>query len=376
MFSMRAVVVCVVVAVVSASERGPYPARPLGKDDYRLIQYTDIKTDTTSFGWVSPDLIDDMSWRSEDWTDITDFYRNPVSNRRAPLDIPSKPSQQTTVRRLLPSLSQNFTRDRLEHLQSYNNRYYSSPTGLESALWIRDEMEKIARAAGRDDVKVDLFEHSWAQPSVIATIAGTELPDEVVVIGGHIDSTGPGMPNGRAPGADDDGSGFVSAFDVYRVLVENGYKPRRTIQFMGYAAEEVGLRGSQAIATDYARRNVNVIAVFQSEMNGYVGDTRQIMIATPTDRDVDYDLSIFARELVDEYCSIGWYSLSVFGASDHASWTNRNFRAMCVAEGGPASRDLNPCYHKACDLLNILDVSYIIEFNKLALAFAVEIADF
>ena len=51
-----------------------------------------------------------------------------------------------------------------------------------------------------------------------------------------------------APGADDDASGIATLTEVIRVALANGWKPKRTVKFMGYAAEEVGLRGSNAIA--------------------------------------------------------------------------------------------------------------------------------
>lgn len=367
---------CAVVVVSALIEPDVvYPAQPEGCIGCRLIQRIDLYTNARSFEWVSPSLIDEMGWKSDDWTDITDYYQRPVNvrNTRKAKAIPTEPTQQDDIVPMLALLSPNFTHDVLEHLETYVNRYYTSPTGTAAVLWLRGEMQKIAEMSGRDDVSVELFDHSWDQPSIIATIPGSELPHEIVVVGAHVDSTGPGMPTGRAPGVDDDASGLVAALDVYRVLVETGFKPRRTLQFMFYAAEEVGLRGSQDIAQKYAEEDRDVIAVWQSEMNGYVGNRREIMIVTPTESDVDFDLSTFARTLVDEYCSIGWFSTFVRGQSDHASWTNRGYRATCVAEDGPASSSLNPCIHQACDDLSLIDISYVHEFAKLNLAFAVEL---
>ena len=70
----------------------------------------------------------------------------------------------------------------------------------------------------------------------------------------------------NAPGADDDGSGIATLTEILRIAMANGWKPKRTIKFMGYAAEEVGLRGSAAIAADFKAQGVNVVGVMQFDM--------------------------------------------------------------------------------------------------------------
>lgn len=66
-----------------------------------------------------------------------------------------------------------------------------------------------------------------------------------------------------APGADDDGSGTMSILESYRALLAADFHPVRTVQFQWYSAEEGGLLGSQAIAKDYEKRGVNVLAMSQ-----------------------------------------------------------------------------------------------------------------
>ncbi len=85
--------------------------------------------------------------------------------------------------------------------------------------------------------------------------------DEVLIFGGHIDSTAPGMPTGRAPGADDDASGSAVVLEMFRILTSSGFVPAKTIEFHGYAAEEVGLRGSQEIAAAYRAAGKSVIGM-------------------------------------------------------------------------------------------------------------------
>ena len=62
---------------------------------------------------------------------------------------------------------------------------------------------------------------------------------EVVICSAHADSINSLSPaNGRSPGADDDGSGVADFVEVFRVMMEGGFRPSRSIEFIGYAAEE------------------------------------------------------------------------------------------------------------------------------------------
>lgn len=73
---------------------------------------------------------------------------------------------------------------------------------------------------------------------------------------------------GRAPGADDDGTGTVNLIEALRALVAAGWKPARPLEFHWYSGEEAGLLGSQAIATAYARSGVKVYAMMEMDMSG------------------------------------------------------------------------------------------------------------
>jgi carboxypeptidase Q len=76
--------------------------------------------------------------------------------------------------------------------------------------------------------------------NVIAEVRGSELPDEVIVLGGHIDSWDVGQ------GAMDDGGGVVSAWEALRLIKQLGLAPRRTIRVVAWVNEEMGGRGADA----------------------------------------------------------------------------------------------------------------------------------
>lgn len=82
-----------------------------------------------------------------------------------------------------------------------------------------------------------------------------------------MDSINNGNPtSGRAPGADDDGSGTVNVMEAFRVLVVNGFKPTATVEFHLYAGEEAGLLGSNAIARSYKSSGIAVAGMLNLDM--------------------------------------------------------------------------------------------------------------
>lgn len=81
--------------------------------------------------------------------------------------------------------------------------------------------------------------------NVMAEITGSEFPNEVVVLGGHIDSWDVGQ------GAMDDGGGVVAAWEAIRLIKELGLKPRRTIRAVGWTSEENGGPGGRRYAIDH-----------------------------------------------------------------------------------------------------------------------------
>lgn len=77
--------------------------------------------------------------------------------------------------------------------------------------------------------------------NVIADIPGTEKPEEIVIVSGHLDSwDGPG-----SQGTCDNGTGTMVALEAARILMKTGAKPKRTIRFIMWTGEEQGLHGSR-----------------------------------------------------------------------------------------------------------------------------------
>ncbi len=269
-------------------------------------------------------------------------------------------------------------------LSAYQNRYYASTTGRTSAEWIRTTWQGLA--GSRTDVTSELSTCSncSTQPSVILTIQGAELPGEIVVLGAHLDSingSAGGSLTQRAPGADDDASGIATLTEVLRIAMANGWRPKRTVKFIGYAAEEVGLRGSNAIAQAHRTANANVVAVLQLDMTNYrSGGTVDMRLVS------DYsnvDMKTFLTNLFDTYLAPrgmtrGTYTCG-YGCSDHASWTSAGYPSAMFFEAGTGATSgssYNPYIHTANDTLANMGNSAqnSAKFAQLGLAFLGEAA--
>lgn len=99
--------------------------------------------------------------------------------------------------------------------------------------------------------------------NVVGEIRGTEKPDEIIVVGGHLDSWD------LAEGAQDDGAGCVQAIEVLRVMKALGIKPKRTIRAVMFMNEENGLRGGTKYADLAKQNNENHIAAIESDNGGF-----------------------------------------------------------------------------------------------------------
>jgi len=243
-------------------------------------------------------------------------------------------------------------------LQNIGTRYYTNVKGKEAAELIQKWTADICGTA----CKSELFPHTWLQPSVIVTYPGEgPLASEYVVIGAHLDSTASNTAN--APGADDDASGVSVLIETINVLRQVGFKPKRTLVFQFYAAEEVGLRGSQAIVETYVANNINVYAMVQFDMVGY-SRTNPIFI---TDF-VNSALTKCLAELTAQFAHHPQWGTSVcgYGCSDHASYNRAGYRASFPFETSFSSS--NPYIHTANDKIDNLNVNHARYFVELALA--------
>ena len=144
-------------------------------------------------------------------------------------------------------------------------RYDSTVTRIPSAAITTEDAAMLHRMQSRGErIVVRLRMEARTEPdvpsrNVVAELRGRELPDEVVVMGGHIDSWDVGQ------GAVDDAGGVVIAWEAVRLMKELGLRPRRTVRVVGWVNEENGGRGGQAYRDQHAAELDNHILAIESD---------------------------------------------------------------------------------------------------------------
>ena len=133
-----------------------------------------------------------------------------------------------------------------------SQRYDTTVTKIPAAAITAEDAMMLHRMQDRGQaITVHLTMNARMLPdapsrNIVAEIRGRELPDEIVVMGGHIDSWDVGQ------GAMDDAGGVVAAWEAVRLMKALGLRPRRTIRVVGWTNEENGGRGGQAYRAAHA----------------------------------------------------------------------------------------------------------------------------
>lgn len=249
------------------------------------------------------------------------------------------------VRDVMVNVDADRIRATIEDLSSMFSRYHESAEGKGVAAALAETYQ--AMAAGRSDVSVRTYSHGSETPqdSLVVRIEGSTRPDEIVILGSHIDSIS--FMGGNAPGADDNASGTATNLEIFRVIMETGARFERTIEIHGYAAEEIGLVGSQLIAEDYKKEGKNVVAMVQHDMNLYrSGSSDGIwLVSNNTNAKLNEDL----EALAGNYVGVRTARARLFGgSSDHASWNRLGFAAAFPFEN---PQDYNENIHSAKDTI-------------------------
>lgn len=216
-------------------------------------------------------------------------------------------------------------RSNIEFLSALHTRYHTSSTGQQVADLLAEKYETLR--VGRADVSINTFSHGSRTPqkSLIVRIEGRTRPNEVIILGSHLDSVAGFGGTSRSPGVDDNASGTATNLEIFRILMEEGIILERTLEIHAYAAEEIGLVGSQDIATKYKNDGINVVAMVQHDMTLWKAPGAEDKIWFVTSN-TDSGFNGMLAQLVDGYVGLPWGSAALSGgSSDHASWRRAGF---------------------------------------------------
>lgn len=156
-----------------------------------------------------------------------------------------------------------------EHPHTGAMRYLDTITKVPAAAISTKGAELLSQSLKEDPkLKIRMEMQCQALPdvksyNVIGEIKGSEFPDEIIVIGGHLDSWDTGQ------GAHDDGAGIVQSIEALRLFKTLGIRPKRTIRAVLFMNEENGMRGGLKYAEEAKKLNEKHIAAIESDRGGF-----------------------------------------------------------------------------------------------------------
>ena len=271
-----------------------------------------------------------------------------ISNKTAKLpvatrDFPTVTDEDAVIREFMNQVSIENLTATVEYMQAYESRYYNSDNAYDAANWIQEQFDNM------EVLETEQFPFTYqgnnpCAPNIIATQWGTKYPDEYVVCGSHLDSY---SYSGMCPGADDNATGVATVIETARILSQHNFE--RTIIYCAFGAEEVGLVGSDAYAVFCADMEMNIVAYFNNDMNGYLnpGDDIHIDLIYPDEAETlgDYYMNVanvYFPEMQVRHVNFQG------GDSDHTSFNQNGFMGIYPFED---YQNYSPYIHGANDLI-------------------------
>jgi hypothetical protein len=202
-----------------------------------------------------------------------------------------------------------------------------SPGQLPDAFLTTESYGLIWRLLKRGPVEIEVDLKNTFSPgtvevyNTVAEFPGTDKADEVVIIGGHIDSWDLGT------GATDNGTGIMAVLEAARALKAIGAKPRRTIRFVLFSGEEEGLHGSRAYVKAHEKEMPKISGVLIHDMG--TGRVKSIGLQGR------YDLREVMEKVVEPFkdaVNLDELSMRTMSGTDHLSFLPHGVPAFAVVQ--------------------------------------------
>ncbi|MGC4087733.1 MAG: M20/M25/M40 family metallo-hydrolase [Polyangiaceae bacterium] len=192
---------------------------------------------------------------------------NPAQNYGEALPYRSTAAMRAAPYGALAVLTRSLTANSLGAAHTGSMRYAEPPARkIPAAALPVEEVELLSRLSARHKglkIKLTLLPKTLPDArsaNVLAELGGREKPEEIVLLGAHLDSWDVGQ------GAQDDGAGVVTVMQALTTLRELGLKPRRTIRAVLYTNEENGLRGAKNYAEVHRDELPRHVAAFEIDV--------------------------------------------------------------------------------------------------------------
>jgi PKD repeat protein len=216
-----------------------------------------------------------------------------------------------------------------------------------------------------ENLGLDVEYHTWegvTYPNVIGEIPGMTNPDDIFIIGGHIDDVQ------GAPGADDNASGSVATLLAADIL--SHYQWGCTLRFAFWTGEEEGLLGSAAYAARAHNTGENILGYLNLDMIAWntIGSDPYINLFYSSSLPPTQELAQLYADVIDAYNLdlLTRFGVDLWG-SDHNSFWDYGFTSILAIEDD-IGNDFNPYYHSPGDTPAHTDPAYFTDFVKASIA--------
>ncbi len=200
--------------------------------------------------------------------------------------------------------------------------------------------------------------------NVVATLKGSQLPDERIIIGGHLDSWD------LATGAIDNGIGSFSVLDIARSFVASGLRPKRTVQFVMFMGEEQGLLGSTYMAEQAVKAGSidQVKFMMNLDMTG-----NPVGINAGGKVDSTFFKTVGAEVQKVDTLFKNRYSNRSGLHSDHEPFMLEGVPILSLHSN--LDRSIYGCYHSNCDDFNLVNEAHLVNTVRFGTMILYALAD-
>ena len=248
-----------------------------------------------------------------------------------------------------------------EILYSFGSKFATEPGNQEAIQWLAETLESWGYEAELQWFEATGRGQGARTANVVATLPGTENPEQVYLISSHFDSVLP------SPGADDNSSGTTALLEAARVLADS---PRKaTIQFVFLTAEEAGLLGAREYVRVAQMEGAHIAGVLNNDMIGWTRSHRldnTIRYSNDGIRDIQHAAAHLFSDLIT-------YDARYYRGTDAAVF----FDAYGDIVGGIGSYPVlhNPNYHQVTDELWTINQRLVAEVSRTTVATIMHLAD-
>lgn len=212
-------------------------------------------------------------------------------------------------------------------------------------------------------------DYSTWQYNVIAYLPGRE-DDSICIVGAHYDSiVSEGDPFTLAPGANDNASGVAAVMEIARIIKERRFRPKHTLRFTAFAAEELGLHGSLFQAGQDASAGNGIVMMINYDMIAYLEEQS----VTPwLVNIIHYENSEGLKNEAADLCRINSALVSYsdnanYNRSDSYAYYMNGFRALFFHQS-----DIESSYHSVGDVTSVCNFHYCSEIVRASFALVLD----